>query len=79
MSDAPAEGAPAPPPPPPPPPPPEGAAQEGAAPEGGAPAGTGPPVLTIDPPIITVPAAGGQSVHQLNNSGGTRLAFKVSF
>lgn len=63
--------------------PPEGAAPaEGGAPEGGAPAEGGapgaPPTLTIDPPAASVPAAGGQSTHQLANPSGVRLAFKVS-
>ena len=63
--------------------PPEGAAQvEGGAPEGGAPVEGGalgaPPTLTIDPPAASVPAAGGQSTHQLANPSGVRLAFKVN-
>lgn len=78
MGDAPAEGA-----PPAPPaegaPPPEGAPP--APPPEGAPAppAAGPPTLNIDPPAATVPAAGGQSVHQVANPSGVRLAFKVLF
>ncbi|VDK40817.1 unnamed protein product [Gongylonema pulchrum] len=80
MGDAPAEGA-----PPPPPPAPEGGGApppEGGAPpaEGGAPApAPGPPTLNIDPPAANVPAAGGQSVHQLTNPSAARLAFKVRY
>uniref|UniRef100_A0A1I7XXU9 Major sperm protein n=1 Tax=Steinernema glaseri TaxID=37863 RepID=A0A1I7XXU9_9BILA len=33
--------------------------------------------LAADPPAAQVPASGGKSVHQLVNSGATRLAFKV--
>ncbi|TKR87520.1 hypothetical protein L596_011906 [Steinernema carpocapsae] len=33
--------------------------------------------LACDPPAGSVPAAGGSSTHQLVNSGGARLAFKV--
>ncbi|CAD5214879.1 unnamed protein product [Bursaphelenchus xylophilus] len=33
--------------------------------------------VAVDPPACQVPAAGGTSTHQLNNSGATRLAFKV--
>ena len=33
--------------------------------------------LTVDPPTLTVPAGGGESTHTLNNSGETRLAFKI--
>ena len=33
--------------------------------------------LTADPPSAEFPAAGGTSIHQLTNSGSTRLAFKV--
>ena len=33
--------------------------------------------LTIDPPTLQVPATGGESTHQLNNPGETRLAFKI--
>ncbi|KAI6202154.1 MSP domain and PapD-like domain-containing protein [Aphelenchoides besseyi] len=33
--------------------------------------------LAVDPPACQVPAAGGTSTHQLNNSGAARLAFKV--
>jgi hypothetical protein len=33
--------------------------------------------LTIDPPSLQVPANGGESTHQLNNPGETRLAFKI--
>ncbi|VDM98974.1 unnamed protein product [Thelazia callipaeda] len=34
-------------------------------------------VLSIDPPVACVPASGGQSVHQVTNPTGLRLAFKV--
>ncbi|VIO96711.1 major sperm protein, putative [Brugia malayi] len=80
MGDAPAEGA----------PPPEAAAPpaegaplaagvpaDGGAPPEAAPPPAGPPTLNIDPPAAQVPAAGGQSVHQIANPSGVRLAFKV--
>lgn len=82
MGDAPApEGAPAPPPEGAPPaegvvaPPPE---VDGTPPEGEAPP-PAPTGLNINPPATQVPAAGGQSVHQLANPGGVLLAFKVLF
>ncbi|EJW87533.1 hypothetical protein WUBG_01555 [Wuchereria bancrofti] len=81
MGDAPAEGAP---PPEAAAPPAEGAPLAAGAPaEGAAPAEAaaapppGPPTLNIDPPAAQVPAAGGQSVHQIANPSGVRLAFKV--
>ena len=33
--------------------------------------------LIADPPAAQIPAAGGNSTHQLNNTGTDRLAFKV--
>ncbi|KAI6204701.1 Major sperm protein [Aphelenchoides besseyi] len=33
--------------------------------------------LAVDPPACQVPASGGTSTHQLNNTGASRLAFKV--